>query len=106
MLNYDFPLSPKARTYLKFEKVFSAAADLEMEKFKSSAAFITLSLVVCDTRSGRVKERETVEMETCARRATSWILLLIKSPCTVITENSVMVPHAGGKVQMYAPSCN
>ena len=51
--------------------VFSAAADLEMEKFKSSAAFITLSLVVCDTRSGRVKERETVEMETCARRATS-----------------------------------
>ena len=27
MLYYDFPLSPKARTYLKFEKIFSGVAD-------------------------------------------------------------------------------
>ena len=51
--------------------VLSAAAEREMEKFNSSAAFMTLSRVAFDTRSGRVKERETVEMETCASCATS-----------------------------------
>ncbi len=51
--------------------VFNAAAERDMEKFSSLAAFITLSRVVLETRSGRVKERETVEMDTCASCATS-----------------------------------
>ena len=63
---------PETSTAIRSARpVFKAAAEREMEKFSSSAAFITLSLVAFDTRSGRVKERETVEMDTCASCATS-----------------------------------
>ena len=57
--------------------VFSAAAEREMEKFSSSATASTFARVLGDTRSGRVNERETVEMETFARLATSWIVAVV-----------------------------
>ena len=59
--------------------VFNAAAEREMEKFSSSAMASTFFRVLEDTRSGRVNERETVEMETFARLATSWIVAVVIS---------------------------
>ena len=57
--------------------VFSAAAEREIEKFSSSAMDSTFERVFGDTRSGRVNERETVEMDTFARLATSWIVAVV-----------------------------
>ena len=51
--------------------VLSAAAERDVEKLSSSAMRSTFSRVAADTSSGRVNDRETVEMETWAALATS-----------------------------------
>lgn len=51
--------------------VFSATAEREVEKLSSSAIRSTFSRVAFETSSGRVKERDTVEIDTLAARATS-----------------------------------
>ena len=50
---------------------FSAAAERDSEKLSSLAVSSTRLRVFAETRSGRVNERETVEMETPAALATS-----------------------------------
>ena len=63
---------PLVSTAMRRERPdFRAAAERESEKLSLSAMASTRSRVLADTRSGLVKERETVEMETPASRATS-----------------------------------
>ena len=70
-LNHRLSLPDISTAMRSARPVFNAAAEREMEKLSSSAAFITFSRVAADTRSGRVNDRETVEMDTCASCATS-----------------------------------
>ena len=52
---------------------FSAVAEREMLKSRRSAVSSTLLRVFSETRSGRVKARDTVEIDTPAASATSRI---------------------------------
>jgi cell division FtsZ-interacting protein ZapD len=76
MLNYDFPLSPKARTYLKFEKVFSAAA----ENSQVGTVPETMCLLRCIVDyldlvdgSGSIKVEVLKDLERCDSRMRVWL---------------------------------
>ncbi len=76
MFNYDFPLSPKARTYLKFEKIFRG--------IESMSGAGSLSEVLCLLRclvdyidlvdgSGAIKIDLQKDLERCDSNLRQWV---------------------------------
>ena len=76
MFNYDFPLSPKARTYLKFEKIFKGV--------ESWSKTTNLTEVICLLRcivdyidlvdgSGAIKIDLQKDLEKCDASLRQWI---------------------------------
>ena len=60
---------------------FRAVADREIEKFNCFAIDRTLERVRSETSSGHVNDRETVDTDTFACLATSWIVGSMDTPC-------------------------
>ncbi len=76
MLNYDFPLSPKARTYLKFEQVFKNADDCKGLNTVQESMCLARSIVdyidLVDG-SGALKIELLKDLERCDSKLRQWI---------------------------------
>jgi hypothetical protein len=69
---------------------FNVPGARDTAKLRDSAALSTFALVICETSSGRVKERDTVATETPDFFATSLILALIAISLSTSCSNPIL----------------
>lgn len=68
----------------------SAVAEREIEKFNFRAVDRTLERVRSDTSSGRVNDLETVDTETFACLATSWIVDSMGNSSSMLSQDQLL----------------